>query len=73
MLMIQYYNALQEHRVCVGLIHPGWVATDMGNTAGDGGMPVEKSVKGIVDIIGSKLTYENSPLFVDWEGRSMPW
>ncbi len=71
--MVQYYNALRAHNVAVGLIHPGWVATDMGNTAGDGGMPVEKSVKGIVEVVESKLNFQNSPLFVDWQGERLPW
>ncbi|CDS02115.1 hypothetical protein [Sporisorium scitamineum] len=73
MLMIQYYNALHANTVAVGLIHPGWVATDMRNTAGDGGMPVEKSVKGIIEVVESKLSFENSPLFVKWEGAPLPW
>ncbi|CAO1638009.1 unnamed protein product [Sympodiomycopsis kandeliae] len=73
MMFIQYYNSLQAQEVMVALIHPGWVATDMGKTAGDGGMPAAKSVAGIVNVVQNKLTFANSPLFVDWQGQAMPW
>lgn len=73
MMFIQYCNSLQAQEVMVALIHPGWVATDMGKIAGDGGMPAAKSVAGIVDVVQNKLTFANSPLFVDWQGQAMPW
>ena len=73
MLAIQYYNALRSNQVAVTLIDPGWVATDMGKRAGgEGGMPAEKSVEGIIEQI-KKSAYPSSPAFVKFDGSLMPW
>ena len=72
MVATQFYLALRNDKIAVGLLHPGWVATDMGKGAGDGGMPIETSVDGLIKTIDA-LTFETSPWFADWQGKAMPW
>ncbi|KAF7365535.1 hypothetical protein MVEN_00426700 [Mycena venus] len=69
MLMVQFHNELQkeEPRFTVVPIHPGWVATDMGNlphllALGSGGMPPATSAKGILKVV-DELTPEKSATF----------
>lgn len=50
----------------------GWVATEMGSIAGSGGMPVEKSAAGIVEVIGG-LDPTKSAHFVNFANEELPW
>lgn len=50
----------------------GWVATDMGKQAGDGGMPAEKSAAGLAKVIAG-LDSSKSGRFYDWAGEGLPW
>ncbi|MFP3546953.1 hypothetical protein SB748_26345 [Rhizobium sp. SIMBA_035] len=55
-------------------IHPGWAATAMGtlDSTIEAEISVDESVKGMVNVLkGHKETGEN--LYLDWQGRSLPW
>ncbi|CAG9976105.1 unnamed protein product [Clonostachys byssicola] len=72
MLVVQYQNELRGEGICVAALHPGWVATDMGNSAGDGGMPVAQSVEGLKKVIlGLKL--ESDVKYLNYDGTPIPW
>ncbi|PVH73909.1 NAD(P)-binding protein [Cadophora sp. DSE1049] len=72
MLAVQYHNELQNQSFTVVPIHPGWVATDMGNIAGSGGMKVEDSVKGILQVVAN-LKVEDGAKFFKYDGTILPW
>lgn len=79
MLLVQFHNELQaeEPRFTVVPIHPGWVATDMGNhphllALGSGGMPPATSAKGILKVV-DELTPEMSATFYRFDGEKLPW
>ncbi|KAN0061528.1 hypothetical protein ACQY0O_006375 [Thecaphora frezii] len=73
MLAVQYHNELSKSEgFTVIPLHPGWVATDMGNQLGEGATPVCKSVSDIVGIIEG-LTLEKSAHFLDYKGDILPW
>lgn len=44
----------------------------MGNQAGSGGMPVEKSAAGLVQVIKG-LDLSKSGHFYDFSGEELPW
>ncbi|XP_033929052.1 C-factor-like isoform X1 [Melopsittacus undulatus] len=58
--------------LCVAL-HPGWVQTDMGSSAGH--MPpvtVDESVQGMLKVLSS-LSEKDTGTFLDWEGNGVSW
>lgn len=58
--------------LCIS-IHPGWVQTDMGNSAGQAAtLTAEESVGGILNTL-SCLTEKDNGTFVNWEGAAVPW
>ncbi|XP_063190150.1 C-signal-like isoform X2 [Chroicocephalus ridibundus] len=63
----------REHGVLCVALHPGWVQTDMGTSAGH--MPpltVEASVQGMLKVL-SCLSEKDTGTFLDWEGKVVPW
>jgi NAD(P)-dependent dehydrogenase (short-subunit alcohol dehydrogenase family) len=54
---------------CV-VLHPGWVATDMGGSTA----PLEppESVRGMIEVLDG-LTIDDSGSFVDYSGQTVPW
>jgi len=72
---------LKEKEISVMAIAPGFVATEFGpgseQMAKWGAMPVEKSVEGILKILDSMMTMENTGKFLvvkkDAEPKEMPW
>ncbi|MFK7997295.1 MAG: SDR family oxidoreductase [Granulosicoccus sp.] len=62
--------SLENEGIIVGLLHPGWVQTDMGGV--NGKLTVEESVEGLVEVIDS-LTMKNNGQFITWEGVQHPW
>ncbi|KAJ7096083.1 hypothetical protein C8R44DRAFT_813140 [Mycena epipterygia] len=74
MLAVQCHNELQheEPKFTVVPIHPGWVATDMGNAHGSGGMPPATSAKAILKLVDD-LTPKKSATFYKFDGEEMPW
>jgi NAD(P)-dependent dehydrogenase (short-subunit alcohol dehydrogenase family) len=57
-------------QVTVGLIHPGWVRTDMGGSNAD--LSVEESAAGIRSVVAS-ITRADSGKFYKWNGDIHPW
>lgn len=56
--------------IAVVLLHPGWVATDMGGEQAP--LDVQQSVEGMIARIG-ETDASNSGRFVDYAGESIPW
>jgi len=72
MLAIQYHNELKDEGFTVVALHPGWVATDMGNKAGSGGMDVNVSAEKCLGVIEG-LEQKDSAGFFNYEGKTLPW
>ncbi|KAI1626988.1 hypothetical protein EDD37DRAFT_646683 [Exophiala viscosa] len=72
MLTVQYHKELHDDGFKVVFIHPGWVATDMGNLAGPGAMPVTESVQKIMEIVNG-LSRTDGAKFFDMDGTTLPW
>ncbi|KAK7048121.1 hypothetical protein R3P38DRAFT_1851829 [Favolaschia claudopus] len=81
MMLVQFHNELQKERFTVIALHPGFVATDMGNQAhllklaekaGLVGMPVSTSVEGMLKVVDG-LDHSKSASFFDWKGDIVPW
>ncbi len=56
--------------VAVGILHPGWVKTDMGGP--DAPIGVEESVRGLRARI-AELNLSNSGRFLDYKGAAIGW
>ena len=61
---------LKPKGIAVGLLHPGYVKTDM--TGGQGYVNTAHSAKGLLDRI-DQLNLENSGTFWHAEGEQLPW
>ncbi|KAH6856132.1 hypothetical protein B0I37DRAFT_303993, partial [Chaetomium sp. MPI-CAGE-AT-0009] len=65
-------------QVVVGVLHPGWVQTELGQSLADAvgfkepPLTVELSAKGVVEQIDN-WTPEKSGQFLAYDGRSLPW
>ncbi|KAM3665275.1 C-signal-like isoform 2-T2 [Ammospiza maritima maritima] len=65
--------AYKEHGILCVALHPGWVQTDLGSSAG--GVPpvtVDDSVQGMLKVLSS-LSEKDTGAFLDWEGNVIPW
>ncbi len=71
MLAVQYADELKEEGFVVVPVHPGWVATDMGSLAGEGGMEPSVSAKSIVDVVEG-LKKDDNAKFFRFDGTLMP-
>lgn len=60
----------QAASIPVGMLHPGWVRTNMGGEKAD--IAVEESVTGMRLVI-DQLNMENSGGFWDYQGKTLPW
>ncbi|SJL06631.1 uncharacterized protein ARMOST_09973 [Armillaria ostoyae] len=72
MLAVQCADELREEGFVVVPVHPGWVATDMGSLAGEGGMEPSVSAKSIVDVVKG-LKKDDNAKFFRFDGTLMPW
>ncbi|KAJ7154567.1 hypothetical protein C8R46DRAFT_1117761 [Mycena filopes] len=72
MLAVQCNKELGDEGFTVVPVHPGWVATDMGNAHGPGGMPPTTSAKAILKLVDG-LTPKDSATFYQFDGEKMPW
>jgi NAD(P)-dependent dehydrogenase (short-subunit alcohol dehydrogenase family) len=61
---------LKDRGITVLLLHPGWVATDMGG-AGAPLQPAE-SIAGLRRVI-AEATLENTGAYLDYRGKTLPW
>lgn len=61
---------LKERGVIVGIVHPGWVQTDMGGEGAD--ITPEQSAAGIARI-AADWTLETSGDFLKWNGEPHAW
>ncbi|MEM9624084.1 MAG: SDR family oxidoreductase [Pseudomonadota bacterium] len=61
---------LAKDNIAVGLIHPGWVQTDMGGPQADI-TPVE-SATGIAQVVDG-INLENTGCFMKWNGEPHNW
>ncbi|KFO63059.1 hypothetical protein N302_06983, partial [Corvus brachyrhynchos] len=65
--------AYREHGVLCVALHPGWVQTDMGSSAGHTPpVTVDDSVQGMLKVLSS-LSEKETGTFLDWEGNVIPW
>lgn len=60
----------QQAQIVVGLIHPGWVKTDMGGTEAQ--ITTQESATGIRQVI-AKITMADTGKFFKWNGEIHPW
>lgn len=61
---------LKERGVIVGLVHPGWVQTDMGGPGAD--LTVQESAAGIRKVAAA-WTIARSGDFLKWNGETHAW
>ncbi len=61
---------LAKDNIAVGLIHPGWVQTDMGGDQAD--ITPEESAAGIISVIDG-INLENTGSFMKWNGEPHNW
>ncbi len=61
---------LKERGVIVGLVHPGWVQTEMGGEDAD--ITPEESAAGIRKV-AADWTLDRSGDFLKWNGETHPW
>ncbi len=62
--------ALQDERIAVVMLHPGWVSTDMGGSSAD--LTPTESATSIVAVV-DQLTLDDSGRFINWDGSDHPW
>ncbi|XP_026712739.1 uncharacterized protein LOC113484521 [Athene cunicularia] len=63
----------RQHGVLCVALHPGWVQTDMGASAGHTPpVTVDASVGGMLKVLSS-LSEKDTGTFLDWEGKVVPW
>lgn len=61
---------LKDSGIIVGLVHPGWVQTDMGGENAE--ITTPESVAGIRKIT-AEWTLDRSGAFLKWNGETHPW
>lgn len=70
MAMAVAAHDVKDQGVAVGLIHPGWVRTDMGGP--NGKVTPADSAAGIKAQVGKLRPSDKAP-FVTYDGRALPW
>ncbi len=60
----------KEEPISVGLMHPGWVKTDMGGPNAQ--ISADESAAGIISVI-AEMTKDDSGKFYKWNGEIHPW
>lgn len=61
---------VKDRGIIVGLVHPGWVQTDMGGAAAE--ITPQESASGIRQVTAD-WTLERSGDFLKWNGETHPW
>lgn len=70
MLSVKSAAALRNDGVGVVMLHPGWLATDMGGPNAQ--LPVAETSETIASTIES-LTVADTGRFIRWDGHDHPW
>jgi NAD(P)-dependent dehydrogenase (short-subunit alcohol dehydrogenase family) len=61
---------LKDRGIIIGLVHPGWVQTDMGGPGAD--ITTEESATGIRQVTAD-WTLDRSGDFLKWNGETHAW
>ena len=61
---------LKKEGIAVGLVHPGWVQTDMGGPRAD--LTPRESADGVA-AVSDGLSIDNTGGFWKWNGESHDW
>ncbi|MDQ4061606.1 MAG: SDR family oxidoreductase [Pseudomonadota bacterium] len=69
-IMLALARDLEPEGIAVGLVHPGWVRTDMGGDSADLG--IEESVAGILKAFDG-LSVATAGRFLDYDGAEIAW
>ncbi|XP_061198030.1 C-signal-like [Saccostrea echinata] len=64
------HNELKDKGVHVGVLHPGWVQTDMGTSAAP--VTPSQSVRGCLEVM-LKMNADNACVLTDYSGKPLPW
>lgn len=70
MWSVKAAKALQDERIAMVMLHPGWVSTDMGGSSAD--LTPTESATAIVATVDA-LTLNDSGRFINWDGSDHPW
>ena len=62
---------LKKKKIPIGLIHPGFVKTDL--TGGNGLIEAPKAAEKIIKVMNDKVTLETSGMFWNENGKNLPW
>lgn len=68
--MKSFLTTVQDLGITVGLLHPGWVRTDMGGEEAD--IDAETAVSGMIKVIDG-LGIAETGAFKDYQGKTIPW
>jgi NAD(P)-dependent dehydrogenase (short-subunit alcohol dehydrogenase family) len=70
MATVQLAHALNERKICVIALTPGWVRTDMGGA--NAAVAPQDSVAGMLAVADASHI-QHSGSFRDWQGQAVPW
>lgn len=70
MLSVKSAFALRNDGIGVVMLHPGWIATDMGGPGAP--LPLDETSDAIASTIEG-LTMADSGRFIRWDGHEHPW
>lgn len=70
MLSVKSAAALRDDGIGVVMLHPGWIATDMGGPGAP--LPLDETSVVVASTIEA-LTLSDSGRFVRWDGHEHPW
>lgn len=75
MLSAQFHNAIRPQGGRVLLLHPGWVRTWMQGKLDEAApLSPEQSAAGLLSVIASRgAESPDRPLFLQWDGKALPW
>jgi NAD(P)-dependent dehydrogenase (short-subunit alcohol dehydrogenase family) len=69
-LMRSYALGVKDRGIIIGLVHPGWVQTDMGGPGGE--ITPEESARGVRQVTAD-WTLDKSGDFYKWNGEPHAW